>query len=111
MHLDELTPFIKQFRTLDVDGTGRLGREDLRLMRTKSQRELAMMRKDSLSQGLTVAGRQGPRLQGSAAKVLPLPLPVGGQSALTVEGLAQAEAEAWEVREVQEVPLEEAGEP
>ena len=40
---DQVQPFIKQFRSLDVNGDARLGKDDLALMRGKSRAEINAM--------------------------------------------------------------------
>merc|ERR1711871_1684815 len=42
---EQVRPFIKQFRTLDVDRSGRLGMEDLKLIRAMSPEELEALRR------------------------------------------------------------------
>lgn len=43
VELEQVTPFIKQFRLLDVDGNARLGRDDLDSSCEKSLAELQLM--------------------------------------------------------------------
>ena len=44
-----MKPFIKQFRSLDIDGEGRVGIQDLRLIKQMSEEELTALRKKRAS--------------------------------------------------------------
>ena len=57
---DQVQPFIKQFRMLDVNGDARLGRDDLAMMVGKTRKEIKAM-SDGLGPGveMSVADRMG----------------------------------------------------
>ena len=46
-----MKPFIKQFRSLDIDGEGRVGLQDLRLIKQMTDAELSELRAKRASSG------------------------------------------------------------
>merc|ERR1712046_108357 len=59
--IDQIQPFIKQFRLLDVDGNARLGRDDLAASCNKSLAELQLEANKRMQVGraMTVSDRLG----------------------------------------------------
>lgn len=56
---DQVQPFIKQFRSLDVNGDARLGYEDLRLIEGKTQEEIRRMVQAIPEVPMSVEARMG----------------------------------------------------
>ena len=56
---DQVQPFIKQFRSLDVNGDARLGYEDLRLIEGKTQEEIRRMAQAIPEVPMSVEARMG----------------------------------------------------
>lgn len=54
-----MQPFIKQFRSLDVNGDARLGKDDLALMRGKTRAEINEMVKAVPEVPMSVGARMG----------------------------------------------------
>ena len=52
--IGQVTPFIKQFRTLDVSGDGRLGPEDLKLTQTLDPEKLRKLQRSNTQRIKTV---------------------------------------------------------
>jgi len=71
---EQVQPYIKQFRSFDIDNTGRLGKEDLELLAKHSASEIERMRKVA---GITANTKRGVSgvLPASIVSVIPSVVP------------------------------------
>ena len=72
VEIEQVQPFVKQFRLLDADGNARLARDDLEATKDKSLAELQTaaqerMKRPGCKKQMSVGGRQGLTISGTTA--------------------------------------------
>lgn len=88
---DQVQPFIKQFRKLDITGDARLGVDDLKLIQSMTKEELKAMRDAQEEVPMSVGDRMGVAFNRAAS-----PPPKADVAKLSVDELKQLQARVHE---------------